>query len=768
MADRQRTRISSDWMFYKGCIQDANERDFNDKDWQSVDLPHDYSIEGPPDSNNYSWGGYLSKGPGWYRKYLPSIPDDGRRVYVEFEGVFKNSTVWVNGARVHTHPWGYTGFVIDITDALKHDGKPEVVSVFIDVDNTKIVTDPGNEGWWYEGCGIYRHVWLISTNPVHVDKWGTFVTTPKVDKQHALVNAKTTLRNDTQSEQRVTLQTTLLDPSGSTITIMSSDGVISSGSTIDIDQNADIDSPTLWSVNDPTLYSVQSKVILSGEEVDTYTTEFGIRWFEFTPDKGFFLNGEHIQLRGMDIHADCGGLGMALPDRVNYKTIEIMKQMGCNFLRSSHHDASPSLMEACDRLGMLVWAETRYLEESKTPVPALIDLIHRNRNHSSIICWGLANTAGSEDDTLTNCLKVLNEVAHAQDPTRPTAFGCEGNTDANANGFAFVTDIMGYNGGGMGIDDRDHQLYPDRKMLISEFSSGHGARGVYEEIPSGIVSKVTYGDGRVVECDGKYTSIYDLCTQFEKEWTHIAERPWLAGGAMWSGFEYYGETIGWPTITSQFGVLDICRFPKDTYYYFLQEWTDEPMVHIFPHWTWPGKEGQVIDVWGYTNCDSVRLSLNGKPLGEIPRKPLSHIEWKVPYEPGVLMAEGIIDGKVACTQETRTASEPAQIHMSVDRTSISADGMDVSFVTISIYDRDDIFVPTAGSLIDIQVTGQGRLIGLSSGDPGSHESPKGSRAKVFNGLLLAIVQSNVESGSINVTATSNGLESGRIVITAEP
>lgn len=755
-------------MFYKGSVQSANERDFNDKDWQSVNLPHDYSIEGPPNQENYSWGGYLPKGPGWYRKYLPSMPDDGRRVYLEFEGVFKNCTVWVNGTKVYSHPWGYTGFVIDITNFLCHDGKPEVISVFIDVANTKFVHDPGNEGWWYEGCGIYRNVWLISTNAVHIDKWGTFVTTPEVDKSHALANAKTTLRNDTDSEQHVTLQTALIDPDGSKIATISSDCVIPAGSKIDVEQSADIDNPTLWSVNNPVLYCAESKVIVSGEVVDTYTTEFGIRWFEFTSDRGFFLNGEHMQLRGMDIHADCGGLGMALPDRVNYKTIEIMKQMGCNFLRSSHHDAAPSLMEACDRLGMLVWAETRYLEEAKTPVPALTDLIHRNRNHPSIICWGLANTAGSEDDTLTNALKVLNDVAHKQDPTRPTAFGCEGNTDANANGFAFVTDIMGYNGGGMGIDDRDHQLYPDRKMLISEFSSGHGTRGVYEEIPSGTLNKLVLGDGRVVESNSRYISIYKLCERFEKEWTHIAERPWLAGGAMWSGIEYYGETVGWPIITSQFGVLDICRFPKDTYYYFLQEWTKEPMVHVFPHWTWPGKEGQEIDVWGYTNCESVRLSLNGNLISEMQRKPLTHIEWKVPYEPGVLIAEGIVDGKVACSQEIRTAGEPAQIHVSADRTSISADGMDVSFVTISIYDRDGNFVPTADNLIDIQITGPGRLIGLSSGDPRSHEDPKGSSAKTFNGLLLAIVQSTGEPGAISVTATSDRQEPGRIVVTAEP
>lgn len=767
MADRQRSRISSDWKFFKGNIDGANSREFDDGKWQSVNLPHDYSIEGPPDQNNNPWSGFMPKGPGWYRKYLPAVAKDAEKIFIEFEGVFRNSTVWVNGEKAGSHLRGYTGFIYDITDLLRRDGKPEVVSLLIDNPNPKHHTDPGNEGWWYEGCGIYRHVWLITTSSVHVDTWGTFVTTPEVTRANALINIKTTLKNDSKDEKRVCLETTITDPDGVELAVLISDETIPGGSAVDIEQQARVENPTLWSFDNPSLYSANSRVIVDGKVVDTYNTSFGIRWFEFTSDKGFFLNGEHVQLRGMCNHADCGGLGMALPDRVNYKTVEIMKEMGCNLLRSAHHDAAPSLMEACDKLGMLVWAETRYLEEPDAAIPPLIDLIKRNRNHPSIICWGLANTAGSEDDTLTNYLKALNDTAHAQDNTRPTAFACEANTDANVNGFALVTDIMGYNGGGMGIDDRDHNLYPERKMLISEFSSGLGARGVYEELPSDTLSTNRLGDGRIVNWNGRYCSIYKLCRQFEKEWTHIAERDWLAGGAMWSGFEYYGEMQGWPTVTSQFGVTDICRFPKDTYYYFLQEWTQKPMVHVFPHWTWPGKEGQEIDVWGYTNCDAVRLTLNGRQLEELPKKPLTHIEWKVPYEPGVLLTEGIVDGKVVCSQEVRTAGDPSQIKLEADRSEIKSDGMDVCFVTISIQDKDSNFVPTAGNSIEVKVSGSGRLIGLSSGDPRSHENPKKSSAKAFNGLLLAIVQSTGEAGAINITASTDGLEPERLEITGK-
>lgn len=766
MTDRLRTRISQDWKFFKGNAEGAEARGFDDSAWRSVDVPHDYSIEDPPSDSNIMWGGYRTKERGWYRKHLPPATDDGRRVYLEFEGVFHNSTIWVNGEKAGAHPWGYTGFVLDITPYLRRDGGPEVVAVFLDKTNWHVTENPEAEGWWYEGCGIYRHVWLISTHPVHVDRWGTFVTTPEVSESSALVNVKTTLRNDTEADARVTLETALAGPDGELLATLRSERCVPASGTVDIPQQARIEQPRLWSPDSPSLYTARTRVMVDGEAVDTYETPFGIRWFEFTPERGFFLNGKHIQLRGMCNHADCGGLGTALPDRVNEKTVEIMKGMGCNLLRSAHHDAAPSLMESCDRLGMLVWAETRYLDAPEVAGAPLRDLIQRNRNHPSIICWSLANTAGSPDGKLTGYLKALNEIAHAEDPTRPTAFGCEANTDANANGFAFVTDIMGYNGGGMGIDDRDHHLFPERKMLVSEFSSGRGARGIYENIPSGIETKVTLGDGRVLDFDGRYCSIYDLCRWFEKEWTHIDERPWLAGGAMWSGFEYYGETSGWPTVTSQFGVLDICRFPKDTYYYFIQEWTDKPMVHVFPHWTWPGREGQEIEVWGYTTCDSVRLSLNGQRLGEKPRGRLTHMEWKVPYQPGVLLAEGVVDGRVVCVQEIRTAGDAAKLRLSADRFSIRADAQDVSFVTISVHDAQGNTVPTAACDVRVEVAGAGKLIGLASGDPRSHENPKDTRARTFSGLLLAIVQSTGEPGAITVAASSEGLAGASVELAA--
>jgi len=432
--------------------------------------------------------------------------------------VYRNSTLWVNGQKAGTRRSGYTGVIYDITPYVHCDGQLNLVAVRVDGRE--------GEGWWYEGCGIYRHAWLITTDKIHVANWGTFITTPQVSATGAVVRVRITVENDTASDQSCRLKTDLLDAQGKSVAMFQSEVTVGAKSSQDIMQETTIANPHLWSPDNPYLYRARNEVVVGGKSVDVCESPFGVRWFEFTADRGFFLNGRHLQLRGMCIHHDFGGLSVALPDRADEKTVEIMKRMGCNFLRSAHNDPAPSLLEACDRLGLLVWAETRYLGPSNTAAPPLRDLIRRDRNHPSIICWSLADTAGSEDDRETRYLKDLNQVAHREDPSRPTAFACEDNADANANGFALVTDIMRYNGGGMGKDDRDHQLYPQRKMLVSEFSSGRGARGVYEEKILARVTTEKLGDGRTVTNAGQYFSTYDLCRSHEAEWSHIAQRPW--------------------------------------------------------------------------------------------------------------------------------------------------------------------------------------------------------------------------------------------------
>jgi len=765
---REVINIDKQWKFHQGDFPGAYLQGFRDAGWENVNVPHDWRIHDKYGKENERREGYLPTGTGWYRKVIDIKPAYlGKKVYVSFDGVFDNYTVWVNGKKAGYHYSGYTGWVLDITNLVNSHSSKNMLAVFVnDKDSSDFVKSykitrgsefgPGKEGWWYEGYGIYRHVNLIITNPVHVAPWGTFIHTDNASFQSANVNMDVNIANETNQTCNFTVKNILFDPAGKQAGSVSGSYTIGANGQIKTQQQTKVLNPRLWSTDQPSLYTVVTKVFVGGILKDEYKTPFGIRWFKFTADSGFYLNGKHVQLRGFNIHAGFGGLGTALPDRANEYDIELAKQTGCNIIRSAHNDPSPALMQACDRMGMLLWAETRYLGSDSTSTTALHDMIVRDRNHPSIICWSLANNSGRNDTVLTQTLKKLNAVVKQADTTRPTVFGCEANGDPNKSGFAFVTDIMGYNGGGMGRDDRDHKNYPGRKMLISEFSSGTGARGVYKEQRVGIDEKETWGDGRTVH-NGYIYSIYDLCTATEEEWAHIATRPWLAGGIMWSGIEYLGETSGWPVVTSQFGVFDVARFKKDTYYYLLQEWTKKPMVYIFPHWTW-GKKDSIINVWSYANCENVELFLNGKSLGIKPKVAHGHIEWKVPYQPGTLSAKGYdANGKLIARYTVKTAGAAYKLIAETDKKSIKADGNDLSFITIKICDKNGTTMPNACDLINVDVKG-GKLLGLCSGSPVSHADPANRNMNAYNGMLLAIVQSNNSSGKISVNITSKGLK----------
>lgn len=771
---RKIVNIDKNWKFHEGRLSNGQAVDFNDADWKIVNAPHDWRIHEAYNKNNRRLSGYLPKGIVWYRKYIDIKPEyAGKKIFVSFDGVFRNCTVWVNGKKAGWHLSGYTGFVLEITKLVNFHSDKNILAVLVDnIDSNLLVKPhpqseygPGHEGWWYEGYGIYRHVNLIITNPVHVATWGTFAYTENDSRKSADVFIKATIANQTNAAHHLVVSAFVIDSKGRHISSVSGKYNIEPGSHLKIKQETVVKNPQLWSPDHPYLYSVITKIFSEGKLLDIYKTPLGIRWFRFTADSGFFLNGKHLQLRGMNIHAGFGGLGTALPDRADYYDVELAKQMGCNIIRSAHNDPSPSLMEACDKLGMLLWAETRYLGKDTFALATLHDMIKRDRNHPSIICWSLANNSGRNDVKLTEMLEVMNSLAKRMDPTRPTAFGCEANGNPNWTGFACVTDIMGYNGGGMGRDDRDHIDYPNRKMLISEYSSGMGVRGVYKDMPAGRKKTDTLDDGRIIHTGYLYSE-YDLCRSHEEEWSHIAKRPWLAGGMMWSGFEYIGESVGWPVVTSQFGVFDIARFKKDAYYYYLQEWTKKPMVHIFPTWNWD-RPDSIIDVWCYSNCNKVELFLNGKSLGIKKKVPLSHIEWKVPYQPGILVAKGYNDAeKLIAQDEVRTAGNPFELTAKADRSFIKANGTDLIFVTIKVCDKEGTFVPHANNLIHVQVLG-GKLLGLCSGDPVAHVDPATTQMNSFNGMLLAIVQSEDHLGKILLKIFSKGLSSKELTIQAK-
>jgi beta-galactosidase len=769
MKNRIKVKICEGWLFRKA----------GEPGWREVKLPHDWSIEGPFDVTQNKWSGYLPKGIGFYRKTL-NIPAEwqGKRICIEFEGIFRNSTLYVNGKEAGYHESGYTGIIYDLSDLLNY-GRDNHFEVEVNNPSngdfgseggiTHVASFTGNEidhsgeGWWYEGCGIYRLVWLHVTNPLHVEHWGTFISTPDLSK----VNIKISVLNKSGRSQQCQVKVSILDDEQNIVAHGTNVcGTIQNNVSKDVSMAIELDSPQLWSFDSPYLYTAVIEIICNDITVDSHSVNFGVRNIKASPGNGIFLNDQPVRLHGANIHQDFGGLGTALPPRAHEKNVEVLKSMGCNIIRVAHHDAAPALMEACDRLGMLVWAEHRYLVRMEGDVHTLRSLIRRNRNHPSIICWGLANIAGNPngDRSLTERLKVLNAIAHGEDPTRPTAVGLEANADPNINGFAMVTDIVGYNGGGMGRDDDDHRDYPERIMLISEFSSGRSARGIYENTKLGPETKYLSGDGRWLPTGPQLFSNYHNCEMMEKEWRHIVERPWLCGGIIWAGIDYLGETCGWPVVTSQFGALDICRFPKDSYYFFKQEWTNDQMLYVFPHWTWPDKVGKTVPVWCYTNCEEAELLLNGKSLGRKSRQAQSHIEWLVPYEPGTLTVHGLDAGKIVCSKEIRTAGKAVKLLISADRYEIKTDGEDLSFVTIEILDENDTLVPDADNEVYIEVEGNGKLLGLCNGNPGSHAISGSRSINAFSGKLLTILQSSDKKGALRLTASAENLSSAELTI----
>lgn len=741
---REKIKIGHGWHF----------RREEETQWREVGIPHDWAIEGPFSRDHFHDMEFigehvefcadscLPKGTGQYKINLNIEKKTSDEViYLEFEGVFSHSEVFVNGKLAGKSNYGYTGSIYDITPFVKFDSD-NLIEVKVDANPM--------EGWWYEGAGIYRDVYLIRSNKTHISPWGVFIITPEVSPESAKVKIQTSIKNLVSCD----IKTVIKNSGGD---IVCEDIVPACQKTIE--QILKIDNPILWSVDFPKLYMAELSLLVDGEVVDSVVETFGIRTFEFTADRQFVLNGKSIQLRGVNIHHDFGGLGAALPRRAHYKNVEVLKEMGVNVIRSAHNAAAPALMQACDELGVLFWAEHRYLPHDvpeKTRQP-LENLILRDRNHPSIITWCLANTAGDKEGILTGYLKKLNAIVKELDITRPTSVGLEANADADENGFAQVTDVVGYNGGGMwGRDLVAHELFPDRPIVITEFSSGRGSRSVYE---TNIIGEPFYrvlGDGRKVLNCGQYCNMYEHLQRLESEWTHIATTPWLIGGLIWAGIDYRGETTGWPIVTSQFGPLDYCRFPKDAFYYLQQEWTEKPMIHLLPHWNWEGKEGQEIDVWCYSNCQEAELFFNGQSLGRKPTVSHSHIEWKVPYAPGSIKAVAYRDEEVVI-HEIKTAGAPVALEVKVDCDSIPPD--DVAFLTVSAVDAEGNFVPIANNRINIEVKGQGKLIGLCNGDPGCHELPGQDNMPLYNGLLLAIIKSflEVKEEPIEIILSTEGM-----------
>ncbi len=792
-AQRQRLSMDPGWRFTLGDPAGAERPAFDDRAWRRLDLPHDWSIEGTPARDAPGGGrmGFFPSGVGWYRKaFRLSAGDRGREAWLEFDGVYMNSDVWINGFHLGRRPYGYSSFAYDITAHLV----PGVNLVAVRVDNS---LQPNSR--WYTGSGIYRHVWLTLVDPFHVAHWGTYVTTPRADSASADVVVRTRVENDSRVAARRLLRSLIVDGAGREVARAETTLALAAGRKAELEQRLQVASPRLWSIESPSLYTLRFEVRDGQRAADTVATTFGIRTIAYDRDRGFLLNGRHVKMLGVNLHHDGGAVGAAVPERVWERRLEILKTMGANAVRTSHNPPAPEFLDLCDRLGFLVMAEAfdewtvgkvtegyhkYFVEWSERD---LTDFIHRDRNHPSVVLWSAGNELynselGIGEQTTPDGVQVLRrlvDIFHREDPTRPVTTG---NDQIAADGhpatlaFLEAEDVVGYNYVDRWHERREIFAEPDRhdhpswKMIGTESEAALNASGGRYSLG---------GDSTVVRPN--YTS---GMIRAERLWKWVATHDYFAGDFMWTGVDYLGESF-WPYVGFGSAPVDITGHPKDSYYLYQSLWTDRPVLHLFPHWSWPGREGQVIPVLAYTNCNRVELFLNGRSLGEkrseFPAQGASggwnryaqpvvqpttddlHLSWDVPYAPGVLRAVGRKRDGTACgATEVRTAGSAAGIRLAADRDTVTDGPGDVAQVTFEIVDSAGTVVSTAGDLVSFTVTG-GSILALDNGDMRDHDPYRSDRRHAFNGRGLAILRA-ARPGMLTLTASAGGLSPTRLTI----
>ena len=739
---------------------------FDASSWETVDLPHDWVVDLPyaaeaSHSHGYKTIGYKypETSVGWYRKTI-SIPasDFGKHLYLQFDGIFRDARIWVNGFFLGEEPSGYVTQVYDITDYLNYGGENLVV---VRVDASL------EEGWFYEGAGIYRHVWLNKTAPVHVAPFGTFVSSDlSASLDEAKVSVQTTVVNDGIKEGTYRLNHLLKTADGRVIASVGNEeqplqAKAQSVSTIQFT----VDTPELWDVDRPYLYQLVTEVYQGVNLVDSYTTPFGIRQAVFDADKGFILNGKPLKLKGVNMHQDHAGVGVAIPDALQEYRLKQLKKFGCNAYRASHNPMTPEMLDACDREGILVIAENRLMGINPYQLGVLSRMIERDRNHPSIILWSVGNEEwGIEwNEKGERIATSMREYCHRLDSTRLM-------TVASSSGPTVLVpaDVAGYNYILQHKVDEDRMKYPERCAVGTEETSGCGTRNIYfNEVEKGwmaSLNRIPNGSDSLLNC-------------IERGWKFYDERPWLGGLFYWTGFDYRGEPnpLKFPATGSQFGILDYCGFPKDEAYYLKAWWTDEPVLHVFPHWNLQGHEGDSIDVWVYSNCEEVELLVNGKNLGKQPMPRNGHLAWKTVYRPGKVKAVGYRAGHRCMVREIETTGEPYRVRVTVDRPEIQADKKDVAVVCVEILDKKNRVVPTACEPLDLKVSGPVRILGVGNGNPAFQEKerPEETDARTFsvdtfNGLAQILLQSTGNTGEATLTVRSDNLKEGQVTLLLNP
>jgi beta-galactosidase len=784
---RQRIRLDEGWRFALGHAADP-DRDFgfgdfqrtfakqgraagalaapayDDSRWREVTLPHDWAVELPfvnnirfsrnpadkDDEDPVAAHGYKAIGRnfpetsvGWYRMALPIAPADAKgRVGLEFDGAFRDATIIVNGYIVTQHHGGYASFGVDITDFLNTDGEPDVLLVRLDASL--------GEGWFYEGAGLYRHVWLVKTAALFVPQWGVFARASR-DGQ---VDVDVEVANRRETPAAVRIETLVMDAGAPVASAQTTQSVAAWG-----DKTATltckVPSPRLWSTDAPNLY-VLRVIVWEGETIqDVYEIRFGFREFRFDAREGFFLNDRPLKLKGVNNHQDHAGVGAAIPDALQIWRLKQLKALGANAYRAAHNPPTPELLDACDALGLLVIDETRQMSSAPEPMDELRRLVRRDRNHPCVMLWSIGNEEPQQGTARgAKIAKAMAREIRALDRTRKITAAMN---KGYGEGITEAIDVMGFNYHEELIEPF-RLKYPDMPIIGTETASAVSTRGEYAR-------------------DNKRSvvSSYDVDAPYwgktaQAWWKLYNAKPYLLGGFVWTGFDYRGEPTPfnwWPSVCSNFGIFDLCGLPKDIFYYYQSWWRDDlPVLHLLPHWNWEGQEGKTVEVWAYTNLDTVELFVNGKSLGRQSPPKDGHVQWSVPYAPGQLVAYGFKGGKVVLKSERITAGAPAKIVAEVDRTRLAADGQDVAVVNVSVRDKAGVIVPKAAVRVDFDLIGAGRLIGVGNGDPNCHEPDKADYRTTYNSWAQALVQTRKTAGDIRLTARAEGLASASLALTS--
>ena len=738
---------------------------FNDSTWQEVKVPHDWVTilpyaDAASHSHGYKTVGYKypETSVGWYRKTI-NIPasDLGKHIALQFDGIFRNARVWFNGFYMGTEPSGYATQVYDVTEYVNYGG-----------DNLICVRADATleEGWFYEGAGIYRDAWLMKSAAVGVAPFGTFVYADlKQPYDKVTIYVETEVNNHSLTTQQCEVSHRLLDADGREVAKSESSTIMLRAKQTLNSQllTLNLNTPHLWSPDDPYLYKVETTVKVDGRVTDVYETTTGIRDVEFDADRGFLLNGQPLKLKGVNMHQDHAGVGAAIPDALQAWRIKQLKKMGCNAYRASHNPMTPALLDICDREGILVIDENRLTGINEEHLRLLERMIKRDRNHPSVILWSNGNEEWGMENTIqgTRIAAAMREYTHLLDPTRHS-------TIANAGGREMVKglDVVGFNYIVQNDVDNQKKNNPTWKIVGTEETTGCGTRGWYfkdEKYP-----------GRMVSLNRTMEQNYENI--IERGWKFYDERPWAAGLFYWTGFDYRGEPnpLSYPAHDSEFGILDYCGFPKDEAYYLKSWWTDEPVLHIFPHWNLQGHEGEEVEVWAYSNCDEVELTVNGKKLGRQPMPRNGHLKWKAVYQPGRVEATGYKNGKRILTKTIETTKAAAKVVLKADRQQIAADGQDMAIVNIELHDQKGRFVPNACPVLTFCLEGDANIIGCGNGDPsylGSDHPDKQPcntfSIPAFNGRAQVLIQSGKLPSTVTLKCTADGLKYGLLTITTK-